>query len=140
MILENQIKDGWHHYHATVSWITTREIKKAALGIVGKQRKSTVIIHAPSANSALHQVHQAMQKAKELNSFKEVVRPMLLPTEYTVIDMHIPYNDATGNPHKHVFDIPASANPDMADNKIKGHQPSFMPFFDEVKGVGALAK
>lgn len=140
MRLDNVLKEGWHHYHATVEWWCNREIKGAASQLKMSQRKPvTVVVHASSADSALRQVHATMQKSKELNLDRQVARPVLFPDEYLIKKLCIPYKDAKGLEHEHAFDLPVGVNPDLRPDKTPAPQPDAMPFLDEVKGQGQLS-
>lgn len=134
------LKDGWHHYRAHVEWSCLREIKGVQPGLnIGRRQTTIIVIHAPSADSALRQVHATMQKAKELNLDREIVRPKLLPDEYRVVRLFIPYKEIKGFEHEHTFDVPTTANPDVRHDKTPPVESCTMPFFDEVKGQGALS-
>jgi hypothetical protein len=138
--LENRIRPGWCHYHADVEWRTEREIKNAAANVVGRRKFTTIVVHANSADHALRQIHATMQKAKENNTSREVVRPALEPGEYVVTRLFIPYKDMTSQEFEHTFDLPQGANPDVRTEKVEPVKPEPMAFFDEVKGQGKLAE
>lgn len=135
------LKDGWHHYRAHAEWSCLREINGVQPGLnIGRRQTAILIIHAPSADSALRQVHAAMQKAKELNLDRQVVRPKLLPDEYRVTRLFIPYLDAKNIEYEHTFDVPTTVNPDLRQDNTSPVESATMPFFDEAKGQGALSK
>jgi hypothetical protein len=138
--LQDRIRPGWAHYHADVEWRTDREIKNAAANTTGRRIFTTLVVHANSADHALRQVHETLQKAKENNTNREVVRPMLLPSEYAISRLFIPYKDSTGEPYERTFDLPAGENPTVAKEKVEPVKPEPMPFFEETKGQGRLAE
>lgn len=144
--LETRIREGWAHYLADVEWRCPADVKNAAANLVpGRTYATTVVAHAPSADSALRQVHQVMQRTKENNTERRVMRPMLSPADYTVKKLYIPYKDCASGPDKpreleHVFDLPAGTNPDIRPDPTPAQATATMTIFDEAKGQGRLSE
>lgn len=138
---ENKIKDGWAHYHADVEWRTSREVIGLLPNIVGRRKFTTVVVHAASADHALRQVHSTMQKSKESDTERRIMRPMLAPGEYVITRLFIPYKDASGDNYERTFDLPKSDNPDLSppESAVPAAQATIDLILDEAKGVGKLS-
>lgn len=101
-------------------------------------------IYGTSAASALNAFHRWMQLAKELDSYKQVVRPQLKHTEYRITGIAQIYaSAATGRIGSEMiesaFDLPQnSTNPNLLD-KPKEQPENLMGFMDNLP-AGRLAQ
>lgn len=110
----------WVHY----KWVTGREAKPNA-----PREWSTL---ATSPIQCLNWFHEHLQKGKDIDGMRQVIRPKLLPSQYEITlfkrDGFAPY------------DIPVGGNPDLTAKKkpVKEVEAAF-GFYPETVGVGQLS-
>lgn len=82
----------------------------------GKKRELRVYKKTPI--TALNEFHRRMQRTKEVDGKRKIIRPRLRSHEYKISRLFIRYTDSakdleSGRTIESTFDLPKTANPDL---------------------------
>ena len=82
--------------------------------------KRQFFVRARDPVSALNELHKILQKTRELDVKRKVLRPRLRPTECTIVSLFKKYEDSHHRTVEAYVDIPASPNPDLNNKNPAG--------------------
>jgi hypothetical protein len=69
--------------------------------------------HAKDAITALNMLHRHLQKTRELDAKRKVLRPKLKPDEYKIVKLFQKYEDYDKKTVRAFFDLPRTGNPSV---------------------------
>jgi hypothetical protein len=94
--------------------------------IITGQKKKEWHFYCSGPIIALNGFHRFMQRQKECNADRKVIRQKLKPNDYRIIRLFLRYPGGEGRGQlESDFDLPNSANPDLALRKKKPAEPAF---------------
>lgn len=102
--IENQESNKVNNYYVSYEIVSSKAVREFR-------------IYCSGPVIALNAFHRAMQRERELDGQRKVIRPRLKPDQYKILRLFLRYNDGTGLQSGRTvesnFDLPDTGNPDL---------------------------